>query len=81
MTDITLTKAQAKRVIKLIGEFRKLITECNALTDEVLARDERFGNDGMQTAFWQNFQYMADSVEHFVGDAEDLIYTANEAIS
>jgi NAD(P)H-hydrate repair Nnr-like enzyme with NAD(P)H-hydrate dehydratase domain len=77
-----LTKTQAKKVLSIILKMRQAVLDADALTDSVVKKDYKNDTDDMQTAFWQNFQYMTDYVRNYVDvDAtEDVVSVCDECI-
>jgi Asp-tRNA(Asn)/Glu-tRNA(Gln) amidotransferase C subunit len=68
-----LTKTRARRILKIVAQLDKLKTEGNKITDEIVELDIKRNQDEMQTAFWQNFQYLVDSIPDTKDEFADVI--------
>lgn len=62
-----ITRAQAREALFILKALQLLKERANTLTDKVCDIDGEKGTDDMQTTFWQNFQYIFDSI-----DSEDI---------
>jgi hypothetical protein len=58
-----ITKSQANKATKILQSLKDAKEQASVLTDDVVARDVDNGTDDMQSAFWQNFQYLLDSID------------------
>lgn len=58
-----VSKSQANKAIKVLQELKALKDKANLVTDSIVISDDNNGTDDMQTSFWQNFQYIFDSID------------------
>ncbi len=75
-----MKKSEARKVLKAIQAIRKQISLLNKITEQVVKNDIEKEQDEMQSSFWQNVQYMTDSVCEAMNDSEGVQWDCEEII-